>query len=102
MLQNLQKELHNSYLDLRALDRLIQTNRFEVLYKESTTKQQVAIYVYNHDIVAVKEWMKEQNNSLLEKTKIQLVQLAKKLQIRNYSRMSRDELLRILKGTIDE
>jgi hypothetical protein len=87
-------------LNLRAIDRLIQNPEFPSLWNNATAenKQALTKYVNNVDVESTREWFEgEQVIGLDDLTRREMVNLARYFRVRNYSRMTKFQLLRELR-----
>lgn len=94
-------------LDLRAIDRMIQSPDFVTLWEDAAQKERGELigYIRDVNIEAVREWFEEEQVVTLEDlSKRELVKLASYHHVKNYSRMSKDQLRRALRkrGVDDE
>jgi len=98
------EELHNRMLRDRSIELLLLKPGFEVLWKDSTKEQQEEVTKYIQDSARDKliKWMDTHPSiDLGEKTIRQLIPIAQRLCIKNYSRMGRDDLILAIKELTD-
>jgi len=97
---SLLETVHNRQLKARAIDRLVETKDFESLWQASEqTDQDAALwFIKNLALEKLKDWMLQHPKRDIDNLKYtELVALAKQKGIRNYSRLTKAELIRALK-----
>lgn len=92
----IQMEVRRRKLDLRAIDRIVEVYSFRELWDTSTKEDREWLIeaIEECNVVAVRKWIRER--SLEDKTKQELVDLARYHGIQNYSRMLKHELVEAL------
>ena len=102
----IQVALRRRTLDLRAIDRLIQGPEFPSMWENGTSSQKVALLnaIKHIDHDKVRELLGAmQKLDIRDLTKRELIYLARKYSIKNYSRKSKTELVReLIKRGIDD
>lgn len=95
----IREELHNKLLRLRSIESVVLTDRFERLWEVSTKKQreEVQKFIDLPDKQAIIKWMKNHPSlDLGEMDTRALKERAKRLQIPNWSRMQKTDLIRAI------
>ena len=98
-LADLTKAVHENTLRARSVEAIIQSAKFERLWSESTDtqKQEAELAVWQGSKPKLVNWMKEHSSlELGERQMIYLRNRSKKLRIKNYSRLSKPELIRAI------
>jgi len=86
---------HHKYaLKIRAQDVILQSPVFSAIWEKSTDdeRKEVLEYIHKIDIAALKQWLKGKELTVRE-----LRELASHNHVRNYSRLSKTELMDALK-----
>lgn len=92
----------NKVNDWRAVDRIVSSLDFEKLFEGTQTKEIVIKWVSDGNILALKTWFAGEKRKYLDQLSYAALRLlAAKCKITNYSRLSKGELLTMLK-TIQE
>lgn len=100
-LSNLKKQLHEKILMLRSLESVINKPKFSRLWHESTDeeKKQVSNYIDNKDKDSLLNWLNTHRALEVGELNIrQLRETAKQMNIRNYSRLGKLDLMRAING----
>ena len=106
-LRELKKAVHDNTLRSRSIEAIVHSDKFERLWNESTDtqKQQAELAVWRASKVDLVDWMKNHHSlELGERPLSYLKARAKKLRVKNYSRLSKPELIREIehKESVDE
>ena len=102
----IQMRHHRKTLDTRGLDRVIQDSLFAEAWIFSTVEQrkEVMISIYRIDILEVRDWVSKIMIGTLDRCNMKILrQLARYHKIKNYGRLSKEQLVGELerKGKID-
>lgn len=103
-LLRVREELHNRLLLARSLELLLLKPQFEELWESSNEEQkkEAEKHIKANNKDALVEWMRKHPAiDLGEKTVRQLIPMARRLGVKNYSRLSRDELIVAIKEKSD-
>lgn len=95
-IHKVREEFHNRVLNLRRIEAVLLRCEFEHLWEVSDkeTKDKVRKLIKEGDREAILTWMREHPSlDIGEKPVRELRKIAKSLQIKNYSRMGRVQLL---------
>ena len=93
------KDVHDKLLQLRAIERIILSNRFQDLYEGSsdTKRAKVDWIIYQGSLSRLQKWVCYHPDLPLEECSLdQLRSRAKLRRINNYSRLYKHELIREL------
>ncbi len=104
-LAKLQADFHEVMLNYRRLDEILKSNKFERLWEDSIEKQRIVVrrHIMIGDRARVLRWIKKHPSlELGEKTLMELKDIAKRESVRNYSRLSKPELVKVIKECEDE
>ena len=100
----IREQLHSKVLRLRSVETLLSTILFERLWQDSDDKERKAVSkcIDDGDRKGITDWMNGHASlDVAERPFKYLKGLARKLRIRNYSRLSKVELIRAIKETED-
>ena len=95
-LRDLRKEVHDNTLRCRSIESIVQSARFERLWEESTDRQkeEAEFAVWKGSKPELMKWMKNHSSlELGERSLTYLKDRAKKLRVKNYSRLTKPELI---------
>lgn len=98
-LADIKKAVHENTLRTRSVEAIIQSARFERIWEESdeTQRQQAELAVWQGSKPKLIAWMRNHPSlELGERPMTYLKQRAKKLRVKNYSRLSKPELIRAI------
>ena len=94
--------LHAKVLRLRSIEGIVSSIRFERLWDDSnnTLREEVVGYIKTENKFRIQKWMRTHPSlELGEVPTARLKELARKLRVRNYSRMNKVDLIRSIKET---
>lgn len=95
-LKELKHAVHDNTLRARSVEAIVQSAKFERLWDDSnkTDKYKAELAIWQGSKPKLIEWMKEHDSlELGERPVSYLKARAKKMRIRNYSRLSKPELI---------
>lgn len=95
-INDLMKEVHDNTLRCRSIEAIVHSGRFERLWRESTVVQQqrAELAIWRASKKDLVKWMNDHDSlELGERPITYLRSLAQKLRVRNYSRLSKSELI---------
>lgn len=95
-LLKLREELHNKLLKARSLESILLQPQFERLWEDSTARQQeeCKALIVGLDKDGVSRWMRDHPSiDVGEKSVRDLYVMAQRLNIKNYTRLSKEELV---------
>lgn len=96
----IQVEIRRRTLDLRAIDRLIQNPEFPSLWNGASVEDRRKLLhsVNRNELEFVRQWFEEEQViGLDDLSRRELVDLARFHRVKNYSRMTKERLLRELR-----
>lgn len=94
--------LRRRHLELRAMDRLLEGERFDEVMKSATDDQakELEVILKSDDAARLKAWMKKAANKPIdEKSLRELHIIARDLSIPKYSRLTRAQLIKAIERT---
>ena len=95
-LKDLRKEVHDNTLRCRSVESIVQSARFERLWEESTDRQkeEAELAVWKGSKPELTRWMTHHSSlELGERSLAYLKVRARKLRVKNYSRLTKPELI---------
>ena len=104
-LRRARSKVHNEFLRARQLDYLLQSPVIDTLWNDSDEDEQNALLVAvdNKDFDAIKRWIaKHRNLCLEEKTSSELKAIARMHGVRNWSRLSKPELVLVIREALKD
>lgn len=103
-LEEFQEKFHRRALEFRAVDSYMYSERFASAFRLASFVQRERLHeiLKSANIVALKQWVKDRLAGPLEyRSYRNLRELAQRLNIRRWSRMSQEELLEALRKRPD-
>jgi len=82
-------------LNLRAVNRIVQTDDFTDLWEKSHDRESVIQYIKDINIIALRNWIHD-SLDLRDMSYRQLIALCQKHHVTNYSRMQKEEMVKAL------
>lgn len=100
VLDSHEKLIYREILRLRSLHRILENKDFVDLVVNSDSEQQTYVYIciLCRDVKKLRDWMKNQPKEIEDLSFRDLRDLARKFQIRNYSRKSKYQIAREIKN----
>lgn len=95
-IHRVREEFHNRVLIARSIETILVSLRFERLWGHSSEEQKGGVekYIHASDKKGILKWMEDHPSiDIGEKSLRELYPIAKKLRIKNYSRLQRDDLI---------
>ena len=93
--------MHDRIAQLRAIERLIQTDHFTELYNRSTegARDLIESIIYKGDLLELQKWVKNHPLLTLEELTIRQLHVQASLKcIKNYAKFSKVELIKELQN----
>lgn len=100
-LRELRSQFHNKTLEIRSIDRLIDTYKFEDAYKlaNDQQKEEIALILKLHSCALIKKWIRDILSGPIRYWSYRrLREAAKNENIHRYSRLDRDDLIAALEA----
>lgn len=97
--REVERDLHQEILKLRALERIVLSESFKKAWEESDkTDQEIArVIITSRNIEELKKWIFEITEDLEELSYNKLRNMASKMRIAYYAKMTRDQLIKEIK-----